>query len=175
MQVLLVDFGRLLVPAVVGEQSQITGGNGTHLHGAGRPLHGVEVVEAIMEDEGRRPAVRRAVGGVREPALLRHRVPGKEDLLQILLRKWLGGEDLPYFALAGRAAGVTLGNLHWVQRAQAVDLRGFVVHCEDVRNKEVFWLLCGAQIGHIEQTVDQRGHRLVVAAREVGWNGWRKA
>ncbi len=96
-------------------------------------------------------------------------------MLQILLRKWLGGEDLPYFALASRAAGVTLGNLHRVQIAQAVDLRAFVVQCEDVRNKEVFWLLCGAQIGHIEQTVDERGHRLVIAAREVGWNGWRKA
>ncbi len=70
MQVLLVDFGRLLIPAVVGEQSQITGRNGTHLHGAGRPLHSINVVEAIMEDEGRRPAVRWAVGGVREPALL---------------------------------------------------------------------------------------------------------
>lgn len=175
VQILLVDFARLLVPAVMGEQGQITGGNSAHLHCTGRPLHGVEVVKVLVEDEGRRPAVRRAVGGVREPALLRHRVPGKEDLLQMLLRKRLGGEDLPYFSLAGRAGAVAFGNLHRGQRAQALDVGGFVIQCEDIGKEEVFWLVCGAQKGHIEQTVDQRGHCLVVTAREVGWNGWRKA
>lgn len=175
MQILLVDFARLLEPAVVGEQGQITGRNGAHLHGTGRPLHGVEVVEALVEDEGRRPAVRRAVRGVRQPALLPHGVPGQEDLLQMLLRKRLGGEDLPNFALAGRAWAVALGNLHRAQRAQAQDVGSFVIQREDIGYEEVFRLVCGAQKGHIEQAVDQRGHRLVVTAGEVGWNGWRKA
>lgn len=75
MQVLLVDPARLLVPAVVRQQRRVPGRDGAHLHGAGRPLDGAEVVESVVEDEGRRLTLRGAVSGVGEPRSLRYRIP----------------------------------------------------------------------------------------------------
>lgn len=48
VQILLVDFVRLLIPAMMGEQGQVPGRDCAHLHGAGRPLHSVEIVQVVV-------------------------------------------------------------------------------------------------------------------------------
>lgn len=167
MQVLLVDLGRLLVPAVVGQQRHVAGRDGAHLHGAGRPLHRVEVVEPLVQDEGRRPAVRRPVRGVRQPAGLRHRVPGEEHVSQLLLGQRLLGEDLPDVGLAGRGAAVAVRDVHGVQGTEAADGGALGVGGKHVGHGELGGRLRAAQIGRVQGAVDQRGDGLVVAARVV--------
>lgn len=70
MQVLLVDLADLAVPAVMCQQGHVPGGDGAHLHGARCPLHSVEVVQPVVQDEGRGLAVWRAVSGISQPLSL---------------------------------------------------------------------------------------------------------
>lgn len=121
MQVLLVDLVDLLVPAVVRQQGHVPGGDGAHLHGTGGPLHSVEVVQPVVQDEGRGLAVWGAVRRISQPPGLRYRIPGEEHVPQLLLGQWLLGEHLPDFALAGRGTLVVLRDVYGVERAQAVD------------------------------------------------------
>lgn len=109
------------MPAMVCQQGHIPGSDGAHLHGTGRPLHCVEVVQPVVQDERRGLAVWWAVRGISQPPSLRHRIPGEEHVLQLLLGQWLLGEHLPDIGVAGRGALVTLGDVHRVKRAQAVD------------------------------------------------------
>lgn len=85
VQVLLVDLASLLVPAVMSQQRHVPGRDGAHFHGAGCPLHGVEVVQPVVQDERRGLPVRRTVRGVSEPRGLGHGVVGEEHALQLLL------------------------------------------------------------------------------------------
>lgn len=173
VKVLLVDPGRLLVPAVVGQQRHVAGGDGAHLHGTSRPLHRIEVVEPLMEDKGWRAAVWRSVWGVCQPAGLWNRVPGKEHVPQLFLGQRLLGENLPDVGLAGRRTAVALWNVHWVQGAEAADGSTFGVGGEHVRKCELGGRLRAAKVGRVQGAVDQRGDGLMVAARVV-WRDKRR-
>lgn len=172
VQVLLVDLADLLVPAVVCQQGHVPGRDGAHLHGTSRPLHSVEVVQPVVQDEGRGLAVRRAVRRISQPPSLRHRIPGEEHVLQLLLGQRLWGEHLPDFGLAGRGSLVTLRDVNRVNRAQAVDDGALRVCGEDVRHSELRRWLRGPEVGHVQQPVDQSGDGLVVTPGVVRWD-WR--
>ena len=100
VQVLLVDLVDLAVPAVVCQQGHVPGGDGAHLHGARRPLHSAEVVQPVVQDEGRRPPMRWAVRRISHPGL-GHRIPWEEHALQVLLRQRLQRGHPPDFGVAG--------------------------------------------------------------------------
>lgn len=159
------------MPAVVRQQGHVPGSNGAHLHGAGRPLHRVEVVHSLVQDKRRSLAVQRAVGGISQPPSLPHGVPGDEHVPQLLLGEGLMGKDLPDFGLAGWGPFVALGDVNGVQGAQAVDGAALGVRGEDVRHGELRGWLRAAQVGHVDRAVDQRGDGLVVPAREMRWDG----
>lgn len=173
VQVLLVDLAHLAVPAVMRQQGGVPGGDDAHLHGAGGPLHRVEVVQPAVQDEGRGPAVWRPVSRVSEPRGLRHRIPGDEHTAQLLLGQRLGGEDLPDFGLAGGGSLVVWRDVHRVNGAEAVDDVPLGVGREDVGHGELGRGLAAAEVGHVQQTVDEGGDRLVVAPRVLR-RDWRR-
>lgn len=164
VQVFLVDVADLSVPAVVRQQRHVPGGDGAHLHGARRPLHGVEVVQPLVQDEGGRIALRGPVGGISQPRSFRHRIPAEEHAPQLLLGQRLWGEHLPDVALAGGRALVAGRDVHGVERAQAVDDGVLRVRGEDFRRGKLRSWLGAPQVGRVQQAVDQGGDRLVVAS-----------
>lgn len=173
MQVLLVDLPDLLMPAVVRQQGHVPRSNGAHLHGAGRPLHRVEVVHSLMQDKRRSLAVQRAVGGISQPPSLRHGIPRDEHVPQLLLGERLVGKHLPDIGLAGGGPFITLRDVNGIQGAQAVDGAALGVRCEDVGHGELRGWLGAPEVGHVQPAVDQRGDGLVVPAWEMrrDWRG----
>ena len=172
VQVLLVDLVDLAVPAVVCQQGHVPGGDGAHLHGARRPLHSAEVVQPVVQDEGRRPPMRWAVRRISHPGL-GHRIPWEEHALQVLLRQRLQRGHPPDFGVAGGGAFVASRDVHGVERGQAVDERALGVSGEHVRHSEVRGRLRAAEVGHVKLAVDQSGHRLVVEPGVVR-RDWRR-
>lgn len=175
MQVFLVDLASLFMPAVVCQQGHVPGSDGTHLHGTRCPLHSIEIVEPVVQDERRGLAVRWTVLGVCQPLRFRHRIIGEEHVLQLLLGQWLFGEYFPDFGLTSRRPLVTFGDVQRVQGAQAVDDGALRVCGEDIGHSELRGGLCGPQVGHVQQAVDESGDRLVVAPRVVRRDGRGKA
>lgn len=86
IQVFLVDFVCVAIPAVVGEQRGVFGCNGAHLHGTRSPLDAIQVVDVVMEDD-RWEFIRGAVVGVCQPLLHLDRVIGGEKQVQLLFRE----------------------------------------------------------------------------------------
>lgn len=107
--------------------------------------------------------MRRAVRGIGQPAALGHRIPGEEHVPQLLLRQRLRREDFPDFGVVGRGPLVTGRYVHGVEGGEAVDDGALDVGGEDVGHGELRGRLRGPEVGHVEQAVDERGHRLVVA------------
>lgn len=173
VQVFLVDLAFLFVPVVVCQQGHVPGSDGAHLHGTCCPLHSIKVVQPVVQDERRGLAVRRMVRGVCQPFGLRHRIIGEEHVLQLLLRQWLFREHLPDISLASRGALVTFGDVHRIQRAQAVDDGTVWVCGEDIRHGELWGSFSGPQVRHVEQAVDKSGDCLVVVPGVVrrDWRG----